>query len=371
MLIIGCDYHPSMQQIAYVDTETGESGERRLMQRSGEAERFYRELQQRQIEVRVGMEATGYARWFERLLAELGFELWIGDPARIRARRVRKQKTDRKDAQLLLQLLLERDGLPRIWVPSPENRDLRQLLWHRHRLVQMRTRIMNQLQAVAMNEGLRRKRALWSASGRKQLESFLLASWATRRRQDLLEQLDRLNPTIQELTAAVEKEAQNKPEVQLLMSHPGVGPLTALAFVLIIGSAERFQCGKQMGSYLGLIPCEDSSADQQRLGHISKQFAIALFTGGSGSGRRTGEPGMASSVSASSHETGTEDRQGRHGAESGRRSVLDVAQAMGLPASCEIRFARGTARVTPWCAIDHRVVDWASRSHPSGGSSNK
>jgi transposase len=128
MLIIGCDYHPSMQQIAYVDTETEEGGERRLMHRDGEAERFYRELKQRQIDVRVGMEATGYARWFERLLAELGFELWIGDPARIRARRVRKQKTDRKDAQLLLQLLLEKGGFPQIWVPSPENRDLRQLL---------------------------------------------------------------------------------------------------------------------------------------------------------------------------------------------------------------------------------------------------
>jgi transposase len=98
MLIIGCDYHPSMQQIAFVDTDTGERGERRLMHRDGEAERFYRELKQKEVEVRVGMEATGYARWFERLLAELGFELWIGDPARIRARRVRKQKTDRQDA---------------------------------------------------------------------------------------------------------------------------------------------------------------------------------------------------------------------------------------------------------------------------------
>jgi len=276
MLIIGCDYHPSMQQIAFVDTETGERGERRLMHRDGEAERFYRELKQRRVEVRVGMEATGYARWFERLLAELSFELWIGDPARIRARRVRKQKTDRQDAQLLLRLLLEEDGFPRIWVPSPENRDLRQLLWHRHRLVQMRTRIMNQLQAVAMNEGLRRKRALWSEAGRKQLESFLLAPWATRRRKDLLELMDRLNPTIRELTGAVEKEAENKPEVQLLMSHPGVGPLTALAFVLIIGTPQRFHCGKQMGSYLGLIPCEDSSADRQRLGHISKQGSSLL-----------------------------------------------------------------------------------------------
>jgi transposase len=276
MLIIGCDYHPSMQQIAFVDTETGERGERRLMHSDGEAERFYRELKQRGVKVRVGMEATGHARWFERLLAELGFELWIGDPARIRAKRVRKQKTDRQDAQLLLRLLLEEDGFPRVWVPSPENRDLRQLLWHRHRLVQMRTRIMNQLQAVAMNEGLRRKRALWSQAGRKQLESFLLAPWATRRRQDLLELMDRLNPTIHELTAAVEKEAENMPEAQRLMTHPGVGPLTALGFVLIIGTPQRFQCGKQMGSYLGLIPCEDSSAGRQRFGHISKQGSSLL-----------------------------------------------------------------------------------------------
>ena len=270
MLIIGCDYHPSFQQIAFVDNETGECGERRLMHSDGEAEAFYRELKQRGVKVRIGMEATGHARWFERLLAELGFELWIGDPAQIKAKRVRKQKTDRQDAQLLLRLLIE-NRFPRVWVPSPENRDLRQLLWHRHRLVQMRTRIMNQLQAVAMNEGVRRKKRLWSKSGRTQLESFLLAPWATRRRQDLLELMDRLNPTIDELSTAIEKEAEKMPEVQRLMTHPGVGPLTALAFVLIIGTPQRFQCGKQIGSYLGLIPCEDSSAGHQRLGHISKQ----------------------------------------------------------------------------------------------------
>ena len=96
------------------------------------------------------------ARWFERLLAKLQFELWIGDAAKIRTKRVRKQKTDRQDAQLLLGLMLE-NRFPRIWVASGENRDLRQLLWHRHRMVQMRTRLMNQLQAVALNEGIRRK----------------------------------------------------------------------------------------------------------------------------------------------------------------------------------------------------------------------
>jgi transposase len=153
-MLIGVDYHPSFQQIAFLVEETGECSERRLNHNDGEAEKFYRDLQLRGVHVRVGMEATGYSRWFERLLAELGFEVWIGDPAEIKTKRVKKQKTDRQDAQLLLKLMME-DRFPQIWVPSPENRDMRQLLWHRHRLVQMRTRIMNQLQAVAMNEGRR------------------------------------------------------------------------------------------------------------------------------------------------------------------------------------------------------------------------
>jgi len=269
MMIIGCDYHPAFQQIAFVDTETGELQERRL-QHPEEAEKFYRALAAAGQKVWVGMEASGHARWFERLLAELQFELWVGDAAEIRTKRVRKQKTDRQDAQLILKLMLK-DDFPQIWVPSWENRDLRQLLWHRHRMVQARTRIMNQLQAVALNEGLRCKKRLWREAGREQLEAFRLAPWASRRRRDLLELLDRLNPTITDLTQTIEQEAEKCPEAQRLMTHPGVGPLTALAFVLIIGRAERFQCGKQVASYLGLVPLEESSGNRRRLGHITKQ----------------------------------------------------------------------------------------------------
>ncbi len=267
MIIIGVDFHPEFQQIASVDTETGEFQEKRLAHRE-DAETFYRALAGQKV--RVGMEASGHARWFERLLAELQFELWIGDAAEIQSKRVRKQKTDRQDAQLILRLMLK-DDFPRIWVPSWENRDLRQLLWHRHRMVQMRTRIMNQLQALALNEGLRCRKRLWREHGRQQLESFRLAPWASRRRCDLLELLDRLNPTIAELSQAIEQEAETYPEAQRLMTHPGVGPLTALAFVLIIGKAERFQCGKQIASYLGLVPLEKSSGNRRRLGHITKQ----------------------------------------------------------------------------------------------------
>ena len=169
------------------------------------------------------MECSGHSRWFERLLQELGFELWIGDPAEIRTKRVRKQKTDRQDAQLILQLMLE-NRFPRIWVPDAENRDLRQLLWHRHRLVQMRTRVTNQLHVVPLNEGLRRKKALWRAAGRKELEAIALAPWASRRRQDLLDILDQLTPKIQELTHALEEEVEKRPVTRLLMTHPGVLP---------------------------------------------------------------------------------------------------------------------------------------------------
>ena len=252
-----------------MDSESGEWNERRLGHRE-EAEQFYRDLKVRGVKVCVGMEASGHARWFEHLLGELQFELHIGDAAEIRSKRVRKQKTDRQDAQLLLTLLVE-DRFPSIWVPNGENRDLRQLLWHRHRMVQMRTRIMNQLHVVALNEGVRLKKALWRPAGRAQLESLLLAPWASRRRQDLLELLDQLTPKIQELTRALEQEVEKRPVTRQLMTHPGVGPLTALAFELVIGTPERFGSGKQIASYVGLVPCEESSGDRRRLGHISKQ----------------------------------------------------------------------------------------------------
>jgi transposase len=285
MFIIGVDYHPSDQYIALVDTETGEYGERQLNHREEEAEKFYRELATRGARVRVGMEA-GYSRWFERLLAQLGIEVGIGDAAEIKSKRVRKQKTNREDARLLLRLLRE-NNFPRIGVPSPENRDLRQLLWHRHRLVQMRTRIMNQLQALAMNQGQRRKKKLWSEAGRAQLEKLPLAPWAARRRKDLLELLDRMNSPIHELTGAAEQEAKKRPEVLRIMTHPGVGPLTALAFVLIIGTPEQFPCGKQIGcgtDSRGGFPCRPATAGTP---HQAKQFFVAFLAGGSSPSRST------------------------------------------------------------------------------------
>ena len=267
MFIIGCDLHSRFQQIAMLDTTTGEIVMRRLEHESGEAEKFYAGLKEKAL---VGIEATGYTQWFERLLAELGHELWVGDPAEIRARAVRRQKTDSRDAEHLLDLLIS-SRFPRLWVPSVEEQDVRQLLKHRDKLVQMRTSLKYQLHYLAMRQGVCRKRKLWSERGLAELKGLSLDPWASRRRQELLELLHRLEPRIEELDQAVEEEAKKRPEAVLLMGQKGVGPVTALAFVLTLGPVERFPNSRKVVSYLGLNPSEDSSGGRQRLGHISKQ----------------------------------------------------------------------------------------------------
>jgi transposase len=275
MKIIGCDFHPSYQQIAMVDTQTGELWEGRLEHEQGEARRFYQALQGQVV--RVGIEAVGNSQWFERMLAEMGHELWIGDAAQIRGLVVRQQKTDRRDAKHILELLM--DGrFPRLWVPSQQIRDVRQLLRHRQKLVEMRTQVKNQLQHLALNQGVRRKRRLWSVPGRSLLEQLPLQGWTARRRNDLLAMLDQLQKQVGELDRAVSAEAEQRPQVRLLMTHPGVGPVVGLAYVLTIGPHTRFPRGKQVASYLGLIPREHSSGGRQSFGPISKQGNTMMRT---------------------------------------------------------------------------------------------
>jgi transposase len=188
MLIIGCDFHARFQQIAMLDPTTGEMIERRLEHENGEAQKFYATLPSAP---RVGMEATINAQWFERLLQEHHHELWIGDAAEIRAAMVRKQKTDRRDACHILDLLLT-NRFPRIWMPSPAERDLRQMLRHRHKLVRFRTSVKNQMHALAMGQGLCRRKKLWARVGRQELENLVLDPWSSRRRTDLLQLLARV-----------------------------------------------------------------------------------------------------------------------------------------------------------------------------------
>ena len=264
---IGCDLHTRYQVVAWLDQETGEICARRLEHEGKEVEKFYQQFERGAV---VGMEATMPAHWFERLLEGLGHEWWVGDSAVIRAHDVRAQKYDERDARNIEELL--RSGrFPRIWVPSREERDLRQLLIHRLKLVRARTQVKNQLHALAISQGVCRKRQLWSAQGRAELEKLELLPWAARRRKELLEWLDRWDEQVRELDRAVEEAGRARPEVALLRTHPGVGMVVALAFVLKVGPIERFAHSRKLVSYWGLNPSEHSSGGHQRLGAISKQ----------------------------------------------------------------------------------------------------
>ena len=273
MVIIGCDFHPGFQQIAMVETEGGEVRQLRLAHKQ-EAEQFYRSLRGQQV--LVGMETCGYTQWFEQLLSELGYGYQIGDAAMIRASYVRKQKTDKRDAGHILKLLVEGRFPALPWLPSAAERDARQLIVHRHKRVQTLTRVKNQLHALAMNQGLRLGTKLWSEEGRQQLQRLPLLPYASSRRADLLNQLEEMEVEVDRLDKIVRREAEAHPAAVRLMSHPGVGPVTSLAFVLTIGDVRRFAHARQVASYVGLIPVEHSSGGKQRLGHISKQGSPLL-----------------------------------------------------------------------------------------------
>ena len=252
MILIGCDFHPSWQQVCWLDTESGETAEQKLVHTPGEAERFYRRFAAPAL---IGMESTGNGQWFVEVVTGLGHEVWMGDAAKIRASEVRQQKHDRRDAALILKLLRE-GRFPRIWTPSSLQRDLRQLRIHRSKLVRLRTQVKNELQHLAMNQGVQKKRRLWSEAGQKVLRELALQPWAGRRRQDLLHLLAMLDQQIQWLDQAVQEAAEQNSQTRLLMTQPGVGPVTSLAFVLTLGDVHRFPRGKQVASYLGLIPRE-------------------------------------------------------------------------------------------------------------------
>ena len=267
MIVIGCDYHPSWQQICFLDTLTGESIEKKLEHASGEAEKYYRGLPGPAL---IGMESTGNCQWFGEMATTAGHDVWVGDAARIRASEVRQQKTDRRDAALILKLLME-GRFPRIWTPSGQEKDLRQLLIHRYKLVRIRTQVKNELQHLAMNQGVTKKRKLWSKAGEKVLRELPLKPWASRRREDLFKLREMLTGQIDLLDRSVVEVAEKSEKARLLMTQPGVGPITSMAFVLTMGDVNRFQRGKQVASYLGLIPREYSSGGHQRYGSISKQ----------------------------------------------------------------------------------------------------
>ena len=267
MRIIGCDLHARQQTISMVDVETGEVTEKTLAHEGEAVREFYAALPK---PVLVGLEATGSMFWFLRLLEELGIEYRVGHPAAIRKAETRKQKHDRRDAELIRRLLEEK-RFPRIWLPTAEQRDLRTLLLHRHQLVRMRVMTQNGLQAVALSHGLRRGASLWSQAGQQELAALPLSGYAATRREQLQELRRELEQRLQQLEQAVRAQAEQRTGARRLLSHPGVGPITALATEVFLGDPRRFANAKAVASYVGMIPSEHSSGGRQRNGNLSKQ----------------------------------------------------------------------------------------------------
>jgi transposase len=267
MHIIGCDLHTRQQTLAILDTATGTLEQRVLEHNGNNVEQFYSTLER---PVCVGIEATGPMQWFLELMERLRIECRVGHPAKIRAHEPRKQKNDRRDAKLLLELLVE-DRFPEIWMPSSEQRDIRALLRYRHQWVRVRSRLQHSLQSIALNHGLRMGSSLWSKAGLEALLALPLEKYAAQRRDSLVHLYRQLQEDVEALDKLVSTVAAERPKARLLMSHPGVGPITALATEVYVGDATRFVDGKALASYVGMIPSEDSSAGKQRLGRLTKE----------------------------------------------------------------------------------------------------
>src|SRR5215469_4329262 len=248
-------------------TETGEIVNLMPWHEGNEVREFYSQLPR---PVLVGIEATGSMPWFLSLMEELGIECRVGHPAQIRAAEPRKQKHDRRDADLILKLMVER-RFPAIWLPTRELLDLRALVLHRHQWVRMRTRIQNALQAIALANGLRRGPSLWSYDGQAKIALLPLLPHTAYRRSALQAMYKNMEAEIENLTQQVAEQAGRRSGAQRLMTHPGVGPVTALATDVFLGDPKRFADGMALASYVGLIPREYSSGERQRLGGVTKQ----------------------------------------------------------------------------------------------------
>ncbi len=267
MTLVGVDLHSREQTVAVLDTTTGELEERRIRHDGDDVERFYAALPP---PATVAIESTAYALWFHALVRRLGHTLLVGDAAKIRAAVVRKTKTDRRDARHILTLVRE-DRFPAIWVPDPGVRDLRALVGHRMRLVRIRTMIKNGVHAIAMNYRLTLGRSLFTDRGVAQLQALPLPAHTAHRRDESLELLAWLDARIAALERKIAGVANADPHARRLMTHPGVGPLTALATLLVLGPVGRFPTSKHVVGYVGLAPAIASSAGKHHLGGITKQ----------------------------------------------------------------------------------------------------
>ena len=271
---IGVDFHARAQTISYLTTEDGEI--QRLQLDHGqpqEVRRFYQQFGGQQVV--VGFESSGYAAWFEEMLEELGCEIWIGHATAIRLFARRRQKNDRRDADLILDLLVRGD-FPRIHRYSAASREVLQQLRYRQRLVKMRTMIVNSLLFMASSRGLSLRTQLKSRRGLERLQQLALPQPLTAQRDELCQLLLELKTKVDKVEDWLAAKAESDVRVKRLRTHYGIGPLTGLCLVHTLECPERFANPRKVTAYVGFDPVEDSSGERRRIGSISKQGSRLL-----------------------------------------------------------------------------------------------
>jgi len=271
---IGVDFHARQQTVSYLTTEDGEIRRLQLDHGVPAAVRAFYEQFAGSLVI-VGFEASGYAAWFEEMLEELGHEIWIGHATAIRLFARRRQKNDRRDADLILDLLLRGD-FPRIHRYSAESRAVLQQLRYRHRLVKMQTMIVNSLVFLGASRGISLRTRLKSRRGLARLQQMRLPEPLGEQRDELCQLLLELRTRIEQVERWLTVKAESEVRVQRLRTHYGIGPLTGLCLAHTLECPERFANPRKVTAYVGFDPVEDSSGERRRIGSISKQGSRLL-----------------------------------------------------------------------------------------------
>lgn len=266
---IGVDFHARQQTISYLTTEDGEIQHLVLLHEDPLAVRtFYEQFAGQRVV--VGFESSGYAAWFEELLEELGCEIWIGHATYIRQFAKRRQKNDRRDADLILELLHTGD-FPRIHRYSQRTREVLQQLRYRQRLVKIRTMATNMLLFMASSRGVTMRTQLQSKRGQAKLAQLALPPTLGKQRDELLSLLQDLDIKIATVERWLAQETAQDVAVQRLQTHPGIGLLTSICVRYTLEEVGRFSTTRKVAAFAGLDPMEDQSDQRHRMGAISKQ----------------------------------------------------------------------------------------------------
>jgi transposase len=266
-IYIGVDFHARQQTICYLTTETGELVTCELKHQDKEAVRaFYAAFRGPVI---VGLEASGYSPWFERLLEELGYEVWLGHATEIRRRARWRQKNDRRDAELILDLMLHNE-FPRLHRPALQSREVMRMLRYRHKLIKIRTMSKNSLQALALQAGVAKRSGLFSRAGKQELEAALMSPVMQWQREHWLQLLQPLDQQVLEAMAWLKAQSKDDVCIARLRTHPGIGLLSSLCLVHTLQPVTRFRNTRKVAAYAGFDPVERSSAEHKRFLGISK-----------------------------------------------------------------------------------------------------